>query len=280
MFMVIIPTNMGRTEIFISTAMSELLPTPRCDGHVHTRLCHHAVGEMEEYVLAAIAKGITEIIFLEHFETHISYFEKTWLSQDDFSYYQQEGERLQEVYGAQITVGVGVEVGLNVARLKETADFIASYPWARIGLSYHFLSHGKQHVNMVSRKEQNVLQLAAIGHDVVLRRYLYGLLQGIEALDVGVICHLDAALRFSANVRWQGQHEELLTAILTAMARRGIALEINTSGLAMGRDVFPVATIRQQAWQFAIPFVYGSDAHKPEDVGRYFAQLPILLASN
>ena len=24
------------------------------DGHVHTKLCHHARGEMEEYVLAAI----------------------------------------------------------------------------------------------------------------------------------------------------------------------------------------------------------------------------------
>jgi len=63
------------------------------DGHVHTKLCHHARGEMEEYVLAAIGKGLRKLIFLEHLEVGVNYFESTWLTEEDFNYYHDEGKR-------------------------------------------------------------------------------------------------------------------------------------------------------------------------------------------
>ena len=83
----------------------------KTDGHVHTRLCHHASGEMEEYVQAAIARGLEKIIFLEHLEMGIRYFESTWLSEEDFAYYFKEGERLREKYRGAVEIGLGVEVG-------------------------------------------------------------------------------------------------------------------------------------------------------------------------
>ena len=46
------------------------------DGHIHTRLCNHATGEMEEYVLAALNKNLKTIIFLEHLEEKTVYFER------------------------------------------------------------------------------------------------------------------------------------------------------------------------------------------------------------
>ncbi|MEN8139633.1 MAG: histidinol-phosphatase [Thermodesulfobacteriota bacterium] len=242
-----------------------------CDGHVHTSLCGHATGEMEDYVQAALAQGLAEIIFLEHFEWGIDYFERTWLFPADFVRYQQEGERLSARYGGRIKVGVGVEVGLNLEGLAETRAFIDSYPWARVGLSYHFLACGQGgHLNMVSRKARNTIGLARLGHDEVLRLYLAGLLRGVRELPVSAVCHLDAVLRHSADVQWQDEHRQLVTAILHAMAERGVALEVNTSGLALGRDAFPAAWIRDQARAIGLNFVYGSDAHRPEDVGRYF----------
>ncbi len=42
------------------------------DNHVHTNLCGHAKGEMEEYVQAAISKRLKCIVFLEHMEEGIS----------------------------------------------------------------------------------------------------------------------------------------------------------------------------------------------------------------
>ena len=76
---------------------SYTLPT-NSDGHIHTKYCHHAIGEMEEYVLCGIEKGLEEIVFLEHMEAGIHYFEKTWLTEDDFDIYFSEGKRLQKKF--------------------------------------------------------------------------------------------------------------------------------------------------------------------------------------
>ena len=75
------------------------------DNHVHTRLCNHASGEMEEYVLAAIDRGLTSITFLEHLEEEIHYFERTWLTKDNFTCYFREGERLRKKHQGQIREG-------------------------------------------------------------------------------------------------------------------------------------------------------------------------------
>lgn len=248
--------------------------SPTCDGHIHTYLCGHAVGEMEEYVQSAIGQGLQEMVFLEHYETAVHYFEKTWLSPAEFTYYQQEGLRLRSKYAQQIKVGIGVEVGLNPDDIGDAATCIASFPWDRVGLSYHFLAQGQNHINMVSRKAENIARLAAYGHERVLGNYLRGLLAGVQGLKVDVVCHLDAVMRFSAGVEWRAEHLGLLAEIFTVMAAKAIALEINTSGLALGREVFPAAWLRAMAQEYNLSYLYGSDAHRPGAVGQFFNQLP------
>ena len=130
----------------------------KTDGHVHSRLCHHAVGEMEEYVRAACDKGLRRLIFLEHFEAGINYSETTWLTPADFELYFATGKALQEKYRARIEIGLGVEVGYNPERVEETIAFLGEYAWDRIGLSYHFLRHEGRHLNMLSRKEESMAE--------------------------------------------------------------------------------------------------------------------------
>ena len=65
---------------------------------------------MEEYVQAGLKQGLKQIIFLEHLETGIEYFETTWLSDRDFDRYFAEGWLLQKKYQGAIQIGLGVEV--------------------------------------------------------------------------------------------------------------------------------------------------------------------------
>ena len=109
------------------------------DGHVHTSLCHHAQGQMEEYVLSAIDRGLRKLIFLEHLEVGIEYFECTWLTEEDFAQYHAEGKRLQEKYRSRIEIGLGVEVGYNPRFQEKLLQLLAMHTWDRIGISYHFL---------------------------------------------------------------------------------------------------------------------------------------------
>lgn len=248
------------------------------DGHIHTFLCHHARGTMEEYVESALSRGLRKIVFLEHLEAGISYFESTWLEAADFEFYWAEGQRLQEKYRGRLEIGLGVEVGYNPCRQEEIAAFLARYRWDRIGLSYHFLEVEGRHYNVVSKRRENLVALAALGIEQVVSDYLAGVLDAVNRLPGDVLCHLDAVLRHHPEVRFGETHQRQIGAIFAAMRRRGMALEVNTSGIPLRGEPFPAVYLLRQAVAVGIPLAAGSDAHRPEDVGRYFDQLPGLLA--
>lgn len=251
------------------------------DCHVHTRLCHHAEGEMAEYVQAALQKGLKGLVFLEHFETGINYFEPTWLNDDDFALYFEQGLRLREEYRGRLEIGLGVEVGYNPGRINEIREFLSRYSWDLIGLSYHYYEHEGRHINMLSHKGQNMAEFSVIGVEKVIGDYLRGLLEGLRQLPVNVVCHLDAALRHHKEVNFKEEHIELIQLILSEIAARGLALEINTSGFVHRGEPYPKKWIIRQALKMGIRTTVGSDAHRPAEVGRYFERLnPWLLQFN
>ncbi len=241
------------------------------DGHVHTKLCHHGFGEMEEYVCVAIDRGLTHLVFLEHFESGIRYFETTWLTEDDFRVYRDEGLRLQEKYKDRIRVETGVEIGFNPERIKETQAFIHQWNWARVGLSYHFMPvAGENHINVLSRKHANIERIALHGPDQLLTVYYQGLLQAVQVIDADVVCHLDAGLRYAGKLVYLESHWQRIGEILDVMAEQDLALELNTSGFSVRGEPFPCKRILDMAGQRNLRIWLGSDAHKPEQVGRGF----------
>ena len=249
------------------------------DGHVHTRLCRHAAGEMEAYVRAAISRGLATIVFLEHFEVDIHYSHRIWLSDADFEYYFREGERLRSLYRDDITIRLGAEVGWNGRSVERLQERLASFPWEHLGLSCHFYWDGQSHLNLLSKQPDNIRLFAGLDTDAILREYLDGLLVAVETLSCNVLCHLDAALRYVPDCQWTDAHFHQVDRLLAAVRKAGMSLEINTSGFDIRNEPFPCRAILQQARQQNIPFICGSDAHYPEQVGRYFEQVPEMLAS-
>jgi histidinol-phosphatase (PHP family) len=256
--------------------ISPLIDT-RIDGHVHTKLCHHASGEMEECVLAAVNRNLLKIIFLEHLEVGINYFESTWLSEDDFDFYHEEGRRLQDKYKDIIEIGLGIEVGYNPNSLEEIHRRLALHTWDRVGISYHFLETDSGHLNMVSGKQVNIDKLDQYGVNEVVHRYYNDLQEAVEELPGQVLCHIDAVLRHHPNVTFTPKHYRLIDELLDAVARKKIAIEVNTSGYRTKNEPYPSIAILKKAIARNIPLVAGSDAHRPEDVGRYFDRLPGLI---
>jgi histidinol-phosphatase (PHP family) len=248
------------------------------DGHVHTYLCHHALGTMEEYVQAALVRGLRKLIFLEHLEIGINYFEPTWLTEKDFGVYLAEGERLQEKYAHRLEIGLGVEVGYNPQRKDELAAFLKKHHWERVGISYHFLEVNGRHYNMVSRRKENIEVLTGMGAEMVIRAYFEGLLEAVDSLAGDVLCHLDAVLRHYPGVRFTDEHRQLIVEILERLRRKGMALEVNTSGFPLRQEPFPALAFLRQAVRQGITLVAGSDAHRPQEVGRHFDQLPRLIS--
>jgi histidinol-phosphatase (PHP family) len=248
------------------------------DGHIHTRLCNHANGEMEDYVKAATRRGLKKIIFLEHFESDIQTLERIWLREKDFEYYFTEGKRLKKKYQDSLEIILGIEAGFNPFGLDNMLSSLKSYPCEHVGLSYHFLFNGKNHLNMVSRRQESLKALAELGIDNVLTSYFEGLQLGIESLpDIQVVCHLDAVMRHYPNLHFKDSHWHQIEKILATMTAKNIAFEINTSGFAIPGSPYPKKELLRMAQQKNIIFIAGSDAHCPEQVGRFFDKIPALF---
>jgi histidinol-phosphatase (PHP family) len=239
------------------------------DGHVHTSLCRHAVGSMAEYARAAEARGIKRLFFLEHLEKGIDYFERTWLTEQDFDEYFRHGRELQQTWKGRVEIGLGVEVGYNPERRQEILAALASRLWDRIGISYHFMAVAGRHYNLVSRKKDNLETLGRLGVAWVLSEYFATLLEAIETLPGQVVCHLDAAMRYHPEIRLEESHYRQIDEIFTVMSGRGLALEINASGCRMRGEPFPNRELIAEALRRGIALAAGSDAHRPEDVGQF-----------
>jgi histidinol-phosphatase (PHP family) len=243
------------------------------DSHMHTARCHHARGTMEEYVQAGIQRGLKRIVFLEHLEAGIEYFETTWLTDEDFDRYFEEGRQLRKKYQGVIDIGLGVEVGYNPHKLNEIRTRLAQWQWDRIGISYHFLHAPAGHLNLVSSKPVNITALDKLGVDRVMTAYYRDLRQAVLTLPGDVLCHCDAVLRHHPDAANFNLQEELVDDLFDAVIEKKIAIEVNTSGYKIRNEPFPAIGLLKKAVALGIPLVAGSDAHRPEDVGRYFDRL-------
>ena len=245
----------------------------RGDHHIHTHFCNHASGTMEDYVQSALSKGLKSMTFLEHLECNILYDHRTWLTRELFKEYFREGKTLQSRYDGLISIRLGVEVGYNPASVAELRRQLARFPFEHVGMSYHFYFAENRHLNMVSRRQDNLDALADIGPNRVLDEYFSGLIHACNALPCDKICHLDAVLRHMPGLCFQKRHEEKVEQLLQIMRIKNIALEINTSGIDIRSHPYPAANILSRARELAIPLVAGSDAHKPSQVGRHFSRI-------
>ena len=243
------------------------------DHHIHTHLCNHASGAMEAYVLAAIKKGLQTMTFLEHLECGLVYSPQIWLTPELFTEYFRTGQDLKTKYAGQISVRMGVEIGWNPFAHKEIEKTLASFPFEHRGISCHFYFDGEQHLNLLSRREDHIQALAAIGPEKILTAYFRNLIDACTKLTCDKLCHLDAALRHLPDIALTQQHWELITELLELMRAKDIALEVNTSGYELRPHPYPAPEIIKLAAEKELSFIVGSDAHRPEQVGRYFERL-------
>ena len=249
------------------------------DTHIHTSLCRHASGTMEEYVLGAMKQGLKRMVFLEHLEEGIITSYRTWLTEEDFDVYFEEGRRLQKRYGERIDIGLGVEAGYNPDCTDQILQRLARRSWDRIGLSCHFfkIDGTAEHLNVLSKNRRAIDIIERYGDRRLLSRYFATLTEAVQIIPADVLCHLDAGLRHQPKLQLEDSHWKQIDILLDEVKRAGMALEINTSGYKYRGLPFPLPEIIALAVAKAIPLALGSDAHSPYEVGRYFDRIPALL---
>lgn len=249
------------------------------DTHVHTSLCNHATGSMEDYVKAAISKGLGRIIFLEHLEEGINASFRTWLTEADFDHYFEQGHELQHRYRGQIEIGLGAEVGYNPNCVDTIIERLNRRTWDLIGLSCHFckIPGHNEHLNLLSRRKKNFAIIEEYGCEKMLSHYFNALIEGVQKIPAQVLCHLDAGLRHQPRLSINDRHREQINILFREVKLAGMSVEINTSGFDYRNQQFPATEFLRKARKSGISFTAASDAHKPSEVGRHFEKIPELF---
>jgi histidinol-phosphatase (PHP family) len=160
------------------------------DYHMHTRWCCHATGEMREYVLAAVERGLTEIGFSVHLPVPCPIDEKLNLDDDELPLYVAELERLRTEFAGQITLRMGGEADYIPGRERVVERLAAAFPFDYLYGSVHYVGDwGIDNPDQIDRWETgNVVD--------AYRRYYAVLADAMRTGLFNVIGHLDLPKKF------------------------------------------------------------------------------------
>ena len=242
------------------------------DYHIHTPLCRHAHGELEEYINAAVQKGIKEIGFADHFplkllginlETPIS------MEPEELAYYVDHVLRISRE--STIPVKLGIEVDYLPGKTEEIAYILQEYPFDYVIGSVHFIGDWDcTHPHY--RDEYHRRPLMEIYRDY------FSLI--IEACNSGlfdIIAHADAVKKF-AHFLPEREVTPFYKKAAVALRRHQVCLELNTAGWDVDAgELYPAPAFLEECLQEGVEFTLGSDAHSPAQVGRHFDSLLNIL---
>ncbi len=232
------------------------------DYHVHTSYCKHASGEMEEYVLAAIEMGIPEICFTDHIPLSNGEDPEHRMAIEELEPYLEKVAILNRKY-REISVLAGIEADYVEGYETYLKEFLAGYHFDLVIMSVHFIRHW-QNEQWVFNFEYSAETIPQQYHD-----YFQAMHKGIETGLFDVVGHLDIIKRPGFPVL--DTNREDVEKVLTAVKKKGMSIELNTSGLRKPiSEIYPAIEIVKMAIKKDIPFTTASDAHQPQQVGYYF----------
>lgn len=235
----------------------------KVDYHIHTTRCGHASGETEAYVQQALALGFKEIGIADHLPMY-------WLPEElqdreiamtfaQLPGYVQEVKELQQKY-PQLAIRLGIEADYIPGAEMRLKQALAGYDWDYIIGSVHFLENWgfddpRQLEEYQRRDPEDYWQEY---YRLVQESALTGLFD--------IIGHADLIKKF--NPPRPSCLHRLYDETVAVLARTQVAVEINTAGWRVpAREPFPAAEFLARCARAGVPVTFGSDAHRPDQVG-------------
>lgn len=225
--------------------------------HSHTKRCGHAIGNDEEYVLAAIKLGIKRLGFSDH--VFLKGVNQPWMRGkfemlDD---YLSSINYLKDKYKDKIEILAGFEAEYLPTHLETYKELLETKKIDYLILGQHT---GEENDGLVPYfyPSFSLKGLYRYGHDVV---------KGIESGLFTYLCHPD--LFMNAYKKWDSNTIKVSKMILEACEKYHVPIEINIGGMRHGNynpiDHYPSDQFFQLSKKYKVEIVVGVDAHNPID---------------
>ena len=220
--------------------------------HTHTARCMHAVGTDEEYVLAAIDRGLQALGFSDHTPHFFpdGYTSSVRMTPEQLPGYADSIRALKEKYAGQITIYLGVEAEYLPDLFSDTLSLLRDNGVEYMLLGQHqLLPVGGPHCGTATEDE------------TILQCYCDRVIAAMETGLFTYLAHPDF-IHFIGEEKIYRKHMRRLCRTAKGC---GIPLEINMLGLRQNRH-YPSDRFFSIVAEEDCPVVIGSDAHKPEQV--------------
>ena len=235
------------------------------DYHMHTPLCRHAAGEPVDYARRAVELGFTEIGFSDHSPMARDDFDNWRMFNSQLDEYVEKVRRAQREF-PQLTIRLALEVDYLPGQEQWIRDLAARHPWDYFIGSVHYVSESwaiDDPSKLSEWKHRDAFEVWSVYFDWLTRAAETGLFE--------IIGHADLPKKFGH--RPTKDCTPLYERFLTAAKKHNCAIELNTAGLRKDcKEIYPSREILQLAFSKGVPITFGSDAHKPEEVGMNFAE--------
>lgn len=256
------------------------------DGHTHTRFCYHGnSAEQPLYLDRAIELGFERYTISEHpplpagFVPDEKLFAELAMPPEELPDYMAYAKEMKRRYEGKLEVTVGLELDYLPGQLDFTERIVDE--WQReledVVYSVHYLP-GTGGMRCIDYTADD------------FRKHLLAYYGSMDAVVNEYYDHVEEAIRWAAKLPMRKRlgHINLiekfrlelpeidealicrrLEGILPLLVESSVGIDVNTAGLRVatcGKPYVPewfLAACRKQG----IPCIYGSDSHKPEQVG-------------
>ncbi len=238
--------------------------------HTHTQFCDgHAA--MEEFVVEAIASGITHLGFSPH--SPISVDSPCNMSRESVPVYLAEVERLRKAYGDRINIYAAMEIDYVSVGDGPAADYFLQLPLDyRIG-SVHFIPAIDNPDLMVDVDGKfTAFKTRMSKHfngdiEYVVKTFFSQMVAMIEEGGFDIVGHMDKigfnASQYRDSIDEEPWYDKLVIDLFECIMDHHLVIEVNTKSWLQRNRFYPNLKYFGMLKRFNAPVVVNSDAHYP-----------------
>ncbi|WP_368234378.1 histidinol-phosphatase HisJ family protein [Anaerotruncus rubiinfantis] len=240
-----------------SEAVITVISMFQADCHLHTNNSFDTNTRMQEQCEAAIRVGLTEICFTEHFSLDPQVPTYGYM---DWAHYNQDLQNSIQWCEDRLTIRKGVELCEPYHFQNGYREILARERFDLVTGSVH---------NVEGKKLRALVQ--EYGTQGAYDAYFTELRKLVQKADIDVVAHFDLIKRYCGKPLGKREFSQNRTSIedcLKIIVARGLTLEVNASTLPFLGQTMPGEDIlRLYRSLGGSRITFGSDAHRPEDVG-------------
>lgn len=250
----------------------------RADYHMHTHHSGDSDADMRLMIEKCRSLGFEQFCITEHYDPDFVYKDEkdAGLFELDVDAYYKEYKELTGTSNT-LQTNFGVELGVQPHIIPLLNEYVDSHPFDFVIASSH-LCHRKDPYYPEFFRGRTTREAYS--------EYFCSIDEMVKTFDhFSVYGHMDYVVRYSPEKDTNyhiTDYWDYLDSILTTLIHKGKGIEINTGGLWHGlTSTNPCEAIIKRYRKLGGEIItVGSDAHKPEDIGRYFDRAEQILLNS